>query len=417
MSDFDLFTHFAAALVIGMLIGLEREHAAQPEVQLFAGVRTFALIGLAGCTAALVSTAAGTPLAFVAVLLVLGALLSIAYFVVAGRNDIGLTTEISAVITFLAGALCYWNYLMLAAAIAVITTLLLSLKGEIHRFAHTISRQDIYATLKFGVITAIILPVLPNQSFGPPPFDVLNPQRVWLMVVLVSGISFLGYVLIKLLPGRNGVGITGLLGGLVSSTAVTISSSERSKENPPMARALAFSVVVAWTVMFMRTPIEIGAVDPSLVGAVWLPMVAAALLALAYAGYIYLSLGRSSPSRMQFSNPFELRPALQFGLLYAVILVGARAAQLYFGQSGLYLSAIFGGAADVNAITLSVAELHRTGSLSAAVAVRAVVLAAIANTLVKAAIVVFVAVPAMRRVVLPAVPLTIAAAAIALWFV
>jgi uncharacterized membrane protein (DUF4010 family) len=415
MTYTDLFYRFGAALIIGTLIGLEREHSGAERRELFAGVRTFALIALTGAAAALAADAGGSPWAFVAALGVLGLLLGIAYYVIAIRNDIGLTTEVSALLTFLTGALCYWDYVLLAAAIGVVTAALLSFKGEMHRFAQHITRQDIYATLKFAAISAIVLPLLPNQSFGPPPLDVLNPYRIWLMVVLISGISFLGYVLLKLLPARHGVGITGLLGGLVSSTAVTISLAERSRQAPALAMHFALSIILAWGVMFVRTVVEIGAVDPSLVNAVWLPMLAAAAVTLIYAALLYRRLGRGVQEHVEFANPFELGAAIQFGLLYAAILLAARAAQLYLGSSGLYLSALFGGAADVTAITLTVAELHRTGSLDATAAVQALVLAASANTVVKAAIVFFAGLPPMRKAVIPVVPLAIAAALAALY--
>jgi uncharacterized membrane protein (DUF4010 family) len=416
MTQTDLFYRFGAALVIGTLIGLEREHSGSERPELFAGVRTFALIALSGSAAALAAEASGSVWAFVAVLAVLGLLLSIAYYVIAARNDIGLTTEVSALLTFLTGALCYWGYVPLAAALGVATAALLSFKGEMHRFAQNITRQDIYATLKFAVISAIVLPLLPNQSFGPPPFDVLNLYRIWLMVVLISGISFLGYVLIKLMPARHGVGLTGLLGGLVSSTAVTISLSERSRQAPALAMHFALSIILAWGVMFLRTPVEIGAVSPDLVAAVWLPMLAAAAVTLSYAGLLYRRLATDVQEHVEFANPFELGPAIKFGLLYAAILLASRAAQLYLGSSGLYLSAIFGGAADVTAITLTVAELHRTGSLDASAAVQALVLAASANTIVKAAIVSFAGLPPMRKWVIPVVPLAIAAALAGLYF-
>ncbi len=416
MTQVDLFYRFGAALVIGILIGLEREHSGSQRPELFAGVRTFALIALSGCAGALAAEASGSNWTFVAVLGVMGLLLGLAYYVIAGRNDIGLTTEVSALLTFLIGALCYWNYVPLAAAIGVVTAALLSFKGEMHRFAQNITRQDIYATLKFAAISAIVLPLLPNQSFGPPPFDVLNPYRIWLMVVLISGISFLGYVLIKLMPARNGVGITGLLGGLISSTAVTISLSERSRQAPALAMHFALSIILAWAVMFLRTPVEIGAVDASLVPSIWLPMLAAAVVTLVYAAVLYQRLAPNVEEHVDFSNPFELGPAIKFGLLYAAILLAARAAQLYLGSSGLYLSALFGGAADVTAITLTVAELHRTGSLDATAAVQALVLAASANTVVKAAIVTFVGLPPMRKWVIPVVPLAIVAAVFARYF-
>ncbi|MBW7881424.1 MAG: DUF4010 domain-containing protein, partial [Caldilineaceae bacterium] len=262
----------------------------------------------------------------------------------------------------------------------------------------------------------IVLPILPNRGYGPAPFDVLNPYRIWLMVVLISGISFFGYVLIKLLPGHSGVGVTGLLGGLVSSTAVTVSFAQRSRQMASLARPFAFAVVIAWTVMFLRTPIEIAVVNPDLLGGVWPPMTAATAAMIVYAGIMYYSDRRAIQGDLSFSNPFELRPAIAFGFLYALILVVARAAQIYFGEWGIYLSAVFGGIADVNAVTLSVAELNRTGNLQATTAVQAVVLAAVSNTVVKAVIVAVVGSGAMLRAVILAVPVGIAGALVALWF-
>lgn len=205
MSQTDLFYRFGIALVIGLLVGLERERSAgETQDDLLAGVRTFPLFGLAGCTAALVTDILASPWPFIMIIATLGLLLAGANVVLAWRNKVGLTTEAAALLTILAGALCYWEYLALATAIGVTTTLLLSLKLEMRRFARRISQEDLYATLQFAVISAIVLPVLPDRSFGPPPFDVLNSYRIWLMVVFISGISFLGYVLMKLVDVQDG---------------------------------------------------------------------------------------------------------------------------------------------------------------------------------------------------------------------
>ena len=403
MEQADIFYRFGAALAIGFLIGLQREYAhGGPGRDIFAGERTFALMGLVGCTAAMVADVLASPWPFVGIFIVMGALIAVTYFVGAWRGGVGMTTEVAALVTILAGALCYWGYLALAAALAVVTTVLLSLKLEMDTFVQRITREDVYATLKFAVITAIVLPVLPNQTFGPPPLDVLNPYKIWLMVVFISGISFLGYVLVKVVGSRQGIGLTGLLGGLVSSTAVTLSFAQRSQREAELAKPFALAITVAWTVMFARVIVEVAALNGALLRVLWLPMAASAAVGLAYCVYLYLAQHTDKEGEVAFSNPFELGPAVKFGLIYALILLISKAAQTYLGDTGLYLSSIVAGLADVDAITLSVAELSRTaGGLTLNTAARAIVLAAMSNTAVKGGIVLTSGSPSLRRALVP----------------
>jgi uncharacterized membrane protein (DUF4010 family) len=402
-----LFYRFGAALAIGFLIGLQREYAhGGPGRQIFAGERTLALMGLVGCTAAMAADVLASPWPFVGIILLIGALIVVVYFVSAWRGQVGLTTEVAALVTVLAGALCYWDYLALAAAIAVATTVLLSLKLETDVFVQRITREDVAATLKFAVITAIVLPVLPNQTFGPPPLDVLNPYEIWLMIVFISGISFLGYLLIKGVGARQGIGLTGLLGGLVSSTAVTLSFAERSQRETELAKPFALAITVAWTMMFPRVIVEVAALNAALLRVLWLPMAAAALVGLAYCVYLYLSQRTHEKGDVVVSNPFELGPAVKFGLLYAAILLIAKAAQTYLGDTGVYLSSIVAGLADVDAITLSMAELSRVaGGVDLITAGRAIVLAAMSNTVFKGGIVLTSGSPALRRALWPGLAL------------
>jgi uncharacterized membrane protein (DUF4010 family) len=411
MEHTNLFYRFGAALVIGILVGLQREYAyGDPDREMFAGARTFALMGLIGCTAALVADLLASPWAFIGIVLLLGAFITVAYFISAWRGEVGLTTEVSALMTILAGALCYWDYLTLAAAIAVAMTVLLSLKLEMQTFIRRITREDVYATLKFAVITAIVLPVLPNQTFGPPPLDVLNPYKIWLMVVFISGISFLGYVLIKVVGARQGISLTGLLGGVVSSTAVTLSFAQRSQERTELAKPFALAITVAWTVMFFRVVLEVAVLNIVLLRVLWLPMVASTVAGLAYCAYLYFSQRTDEEGGVVFSNPFELGPAVKFGLIYAVILLVSKAAQTYLGNTGVYLSSIVAGAADVDAITLSMAELSSTaGGVDLGTAARAIVLAAMSNTAVKGSIVLTSGAPALRRALLPGLVLVLVA--------
>jgi uncharacterized membrane protein (DUF4010 family) len=402
MEHIDLFYRFGVALAIGFLVGLQREYAYGGQGrQIFAGERTLALMGLVGCAAAMAADVLTSPWPFVGILVLVGMLITISYFVSAWHGNVGLTTEAAALLTVIAGALCYWNYLALAVALAVVTTVLLSLKLEMDTFVQRITREDVYATLKFAVITAIVLPVLPNQSFGRPPLDVLNPYKIWLMVVFISGISFLGYVLVKVVGSRQGIGLTGLLGGLASSTAVTLSFSERSQKETELAKPFALAITVAWTVMFSRVVVEVATLNVALLKVFWMPMAASAAVGLVYCAYLYFSQHTDEEGGVDFSNPFELGPAVKFGLVYALILLLSKAAQMYLPTAGVYLASVVAGLADVDAITLSMAELSNTGGLDLSTAARAIVLAAMSNTVVKGGIVLSSGSSALRKALLP----------------
>ncbi len=402
MEQIALFYRFGAAMAIGFLIGLEREYAhGGPDRSVVAGGRTLALMGLVGCAAAMGADVLASPWPFVVILALAGGLIAVSYFVTAWRGDVGLTSEVAALLTIIAGALCYWDYMALAVALAVGITVLLSLKLEMHSLVVHITREDVYATLKFAVITAIVLPVLPNRSFGPPPLDVLNPYKIWLMVVFISAISFLGYVLVKVVGSRQGIGLTGLLGGLVSSTAVTLSFSERSQKETELARPFALAITMAWTVMFARVVVEVAALNVELLRVFWIPMAASAAVGLIYVVYLYFSQRTDEEGEVKFSNPFELGPAVKFGLIYAVILLISKAAQMYLPTAGVYLASIVAGLTDVDAITLSMAELSSTGGLDLSTASRAIVLAAMSNTVVKGGIVLTGGAPALRKALLP----------------
>lgn len=397
-----LFYRFGAALAIGLLIGLEREHAAaRAQEKIFAGVRTFPLLSLAGCMALLLSENLGSPLPFGIITALVGILVAVTYAISARQGQIGMTTEIAAVVAYLLGALCYTEQFALAAALTVVTMVLLSLKLEMRALAAKLSQEDIYATLKFAVITAIVLPVLPNRTFGP--LDVLNPYKIWLMVIFISGISFLGYLLIKIVGPRQGIGLTGLLGGLVSSTAVTLSFSQRSTREKALARPFAMAIMVAWTVMFARILVVVSALNRPLFDVLWLPLLIAGVVGLGYCGYLALAQRTRETGDVDFANPFELGPAVKFGLLYAAILLIAKAAQLYLGNTGVYLSSIVAGLTDVDAITLSLSQLSSGGAsaLDLVTAARGIVFACISNTAVKGGIVLASGSRELRRALLP----------------
>ena len=419
MDTLDLFYRGGVAIAIGLLIGLQREYSKEEGERLFGGVRTFALIGLSGYLSALLADAYEAPVLILGGLLVLGGLLAIAYIAEIRHGQIGMTSEVAVVLTYFTGVFCLVGTLEAAAAIGVAATALLALKVQTQRLANNLTREDVMAAVKFAVITFIILPILPDRTYDYPPFDALNPYKVWLMVVLISGINFLGYVLIKIVGSERGVGLTGALGGLVSSTAVTLGFAQRSRSTDGMARAFALAILLAWAIMFARVIVEVAVVHAALLGRLWLPMAGAGLATLGYAAYLYFTeRSEKQQETDDFANPFDLGPALTFAALYGVILVVVRAAQMYFGDAGIYISSILSGLADVDAITLSMAELSKApDGPDMTTAARAIVLAALSNTVVKAGIVFSAGSKGIRAAILPGFVLILASAIGLMFFV
>ena len=405
MRDADLFYRFGIALAIGFLVGLQREFSyRKAQAPASAGVRTFSLLSLSGCAAAFVAETARSPALLAVFFGVVGALVVASYLATTRSGDVGSTTEVAELITVLNGALCYWGMLQLAAAIGVATTVVLSAKLPLQKLVEKLTTEDLVATLKFGVVTAIVLPVLPREPLGPPPFDVLVPYDLWRMVVLISAIGFVGYVLIQIVGPKRGIGLTGILGGLVSSTALTLSFAQKSREDDRLAKPFALAIVVAWTMMFARILAAVAVINRDLLDALWLPLSATGAAGAAYGAWLHFSDRASPETEIQFSNPFEVGPALRFGLLYGVVLLVSRAAQLEFGDRGVLLSALVAGVADVDAITLSLSELSRTSQgLGLAAAASGVMVAAMANTALKGGIVLATASSSLRRRIWPAV--------------
>jgi uncharacterized membrane protein (DUF4010 family) len=411
-----LALRFAAALGLGVLVGLERERT-KPATGGVAGVRTFGLISLAGGVAAYIGYPLDEPWLALAVFAAIAAIVVVSYAVSAWRGDTGTTTEVSALLAFLLGFLCVRDEVPLAAGLAVASAAVLALKEWLHRLAQRIEPEDVEATLKFAIVTLIVLPLVPDRSFGPPPFDVVSPYRVWLMVVLISGLNFASYLLVKVLGPEHGVGLTGLLGGLVSSTAVTLGFSQRSRVHPSQASALALGVLVAWSVMFVRIVVLVALVDRPLAAGLAPGMLAMAVPGLALCALLLRRRARGERASVAAgANPFDLSQAIRFGLLFGVVTFVARAAQIGLGEPGLYLAGALAGLTDVDAISLSMAGLASREPAMLDTAARTIVIAAIANTLVKGAIAAATGAPALRRILLPALGAILGAGALgALW--
>jgi uncharacterized membrane protein (DUF4010 family) len=399
ISTFEPWWRFAAALFIGALIGLEREFVQQrSEDPEFAGIRTFSLIALLGAVAAHLSQRFGL-WPFVAVYLGLALLVWASYLGSIYRDEgEGITTEVVALLVPLLGAMVVWDEFELAAALAVVVALWLALKPRLHGLARRMSTADLRATLEFSLITIVVLPILPNRSFGP--YDVVNPFEIWLLVVLVSGIGFFGYVLMKVFGTEQGIGIIGVLGGLVSSTATTVSFASRSKTVPGLWSLLLRGILLSSSIMFPRMLVEVSVVYPPLIGLVSPVIVAMFVASL---GMVFFLWRRDAATEdlereeVELSNPLRLQTAMGFAVVFTLVLVILRVANEYFGSTGVYIASALTGVADVDAITLSASELASLGQIEPAVAAVSVVLAALVNTASKAVMALTLGAREMRR--------------------
>jgi uncharacterized membrane protein (DUF4010 family) len=316
-------------------------------------------------------------------------------------------------LAFLLGFLCVRGNVAAAAGLAVASGGILALKEWLHRLAGRIESADVQATLQFAIVSLIILPLVPDQNFGPPPLDVINPYKIWLMVVLISGLNFASYLLVKMVGAEHGIGLTGLLGGLVSSTAVTLGFSQRSRQEPGQVSALALGILVAWTVMFVRVVVLVTAVNRSLALPIGLVMAGFGIPSLAICWILWRRQRSAETATVSAGeNPFELGEAIRFGLLFGVITFVAKAAQVYLGAPGLYLAGAIAGLTDVDAIALSMAQLARGDPSSADAASRTIVIAVASNTLFKTGMVAFLGAPGLRRIILAAAGVILLAAAL-----
>jgi uncharacterized membrane protein (DUF4010 family) len=396
VESLDPYPSLALALLVGLLIGLEREHSrpAPDAGRGFpGGIRTYPIFALLGAVGTMLNHTLGPwPLAVAG--LALSAFLAITLWRDAEKGHMGLTSEGSALLTFLLGALAlsqgvlepFTRRAAVVASVAVATTLLLSQKTQLRDFSARVSRDDVIATLKFLVVAVVVLPVLPDAGYGP--WGALNPFLIGLMVVLVAGMSFVGYVGMRVGGPRRGLLLTGIVGGLVSSTAVTIASASRSKTTPGLSRLTALATVAASSIMFARVLVMVLVSERSVLGPLLLPLGVTALAGSLTSGVLALQERKEKHDDTEFSlqNPFELSSALKFGAMFVVILLVSRWAIDSFGARGTYLAAVLAGLTDVDAITLSLTNLVKAGQLAPDVAARAIVFATASNTVVKGAL-------------------------------
>ena len=378
----ELLQRLGLALAIGLLIGAERgwQERSATEGERVAGVRTFGLLGLLGGFWGLLSQELGAILlgfSFLAITL----LMIVAHFLdVRADRDVGITTVIAALLTFVLGAAAVQSHEAVAASVAVISAVILSLKSFLHGWLKKLEETEIFAALKLLLMSVVILPWLPDRGYGP--WNALNPHDIWWFVVLVAAISFAGYFAMKIAGTTRGILLTGLLGGIVSSTAVTLNFARLAgREN--IRPLLCAGILLASAVMFARILLEVAVVNPGLLAALSLPLGVMALVTLGAAIWFWRHHpGESANAEFPVRNPVELLPAFQFGLFLTLILLLGHALTSWFGEAGIYALAAFSGLADVDAITLSVSRMAKD-ELSQQTAVHAIVLASIVNSLTK----------------------------------
>jgi uncharacterized membrane protein (DUF4010 family) len=377
---------FVTSLAVGLLIGLERER--NPSAK--AGLRTFALVAMFGTLSALLSTKLDTPWLLIAGLLAVAGMIIAAYHnKPAEAGDPGTTTVIALLLCYGLGAMIWYGLAKLAVMLAIAVTSLLYFKPELRGMSQRLTRGDLVAVLQFAVLTFIVLPILPDQNYGP--YNAFNPHQAWLMVVLISGISLAGYTALHVVGARYGAPLLGFLGGLVSSTATTLLYAKNSKSNPAMSQLAASVIVIASMVVLLRLLVLSAVVAYGAVPGLIPVLAGGFMFGLVVALYNWRkTINATKLNIPETANPAELRTALSFGLLYVVVLLGAAWMQDFAGSRGLYAVALVSGLTDVDAITLSSLRLFNLGQLNEHQAVTSITLAFIANLTFKFGMVIII---------------------------
>lgn len=421
--ELDLLLQMAYALGIGLLIGLERfmvqvapaavepkgeppsspppesEAASEQFAGEFPGMRTFAVLSLVGYGAAL----AGEQLPLVGPVVLGGVcLLVVAMYVRATEFGIGITTEAAAIGTCVLGMLCRFNA-PAAGVLALLLTVVLASKRFTHDTVRKMRRVELTDTLKFLMVILIVLPLLPDRAVDP--YGALNPYKIGFLVVLISGISFVGYFLTRILGARRGLGITGVLGGLTSSTAVTAAMAAEARAHDTLRAICAFSTVAANATMFVRVLVVVAVLDRALALRLAWGIGTMTLVAAVASIVLWLRASKSNPAvadgpeQVQLKNPFSVGPALKFAAFFVGILLVAKLARTYLGDRGLFAAAALSGLADVDAITLTIAEQTRSLSLAHTTGAIGITIAVVSNSVVKTGIAVYSGGWAFGRVV------------------
>ena len=376
-ANVEVFRAFGEALAIGMLVGIERYREPDLDGRRSAGVRTFAVAALVGAVCHLVNDPLLTAVTFAAV----AALLGIGYWR-KSQLRLGLTTQFAAILVFWLGYLTF-DHELPAVSAGIVLTIVLALKHELHSFVlESVSEREFYDTLKFLAVVFVVYPILPDRDLGP--WGFFNPTRIWQLVMLVSGLSYCGYLAMRVLGPGRGLQWSAIVGGIVSTTAVTMSLAQRSRATPDQARVCGVVAVMANAVQFPRLLALAWAVDPGLALRLAPALLVMGSVGLTGAWWLGRRVMRQAPEMaLGLSNPFRLLPALQFGLFFVVIFFLVSGGEALFGERGIFVASLLAGLGDASAITLSAASKVAEGSLAADSAEWVVFLAVTTNAVAK----------------------------------
>jgi len=403
---------------LGALIGLIRQWSEQKETHdrtSFGGVRTYTLWALLGCIGAYLSEHY-SPALLPAALLLVGAHLTMLHWRDGRDGRPGSTSFAAALLTCFVGALVNWGHQQMAVLVATLTMVTLGSKQPLHAWTRHFTADDIRATLQFAAITGVILPLVPDRAFGP--FDAFNPYSIWLMVVLISGLGFAGYLLMGLLGARAGITVTGVVGGLASSTATTLAFSRRSKDEPALSSNYSLAVVLACTVMLVRVGVMLAAFNADLARALIWPLATMALPGIGFALWHWLARRTENPTVAPpvIHNPLGLGIAIKFGLLYALVAFLVKAATSLQLTAGLLPLSFVSGLTDMDAIALLMANSLNDGTVALRLAAQCVILGTVANSLTKAGLAVSLGSIQLRRQVSLVLGLTAVVGVLAILF-
>lgn len=369
---------------IGVLFGIEREHAAIiKQEENFAGVRTFIFLSLLGFIGAAMHYLF-SPLIFLSILAGVIILTCMSYWVLAQKGNVGGTSELTTFIAVLLGALTFIGYIEISLMITVVMVVLLSSKIKIHTLVGQITSDELYDFIRFVVIALLIFPFLPDATFGP--YDVINPREIGWVILLASGLGFAGYAMMRIFGAGKGILISGIIGGFISSTAVTWLFAKKSKEQPDLSLHCAIAILAASSIMVIRVLIWVAVFNKSLLPGFYIPIAIIFLSAIGITLFLYLKRKnkKNVDTKMPLGKPLNLMAALIFGVIYTAILLMVAYGSDTFGNKGIYISSGIGGLSDIDAITISVSKLARN-SISILTAHNAILIAMICNTLVKIA--------------------------------
>lgn len=382
LSQGDFIIRLLVAIGIGSVIGLERQFRAMKEnTEGFAGIRTFIFLVLLGFIAALFYYLF-SPWVYVALFIGVSILIAFTYWVSAAKGGHGATTEFSSLLAFILGSLTFAGFIEISLMITVLIVVVLSSKFRIKTIVGRITAEELYDFIRFVVIALLLFPFLPDQTYGP--YNVLNPKEIGWVIILTSGLGFVGYILAKFLGARKGILLGGIIGGLVSSTAVTWIYAKKSKENESLSASCATAILAASSIMFIRVLIWTFIFNITLFNSLVPSIGLIFLSAIGITLYIFFK-GKNKEingAEMPLSKPLDLKGAMVFGLIYVVILLVVSYANENLGEGGTLVSSAIAGFSDIDAITISISKL--TGeSLELSIGAIAILIAVISNTLVK----------------------------------